>query len=164
MNNLEKIILKIIELKFKLTVKLPAAKKVYSSSWKAAHSTSAPAFLGGILRFSPMLATTRLVAWMKPIALIVQGNPAVGKSCLAIAGKISPPVALPHAVIPMASPLFLLKYVDTVATVGQKRQPLPRPMHTPWARNSCQYFVQTDVVKMPSNWKAVPRRNTSRKY
>lgn len=88
---------------------------------------------------------------MKPIALIVQGNPAVGKSCLAIAGKISPPVALPHAVIPMARPLFLLKYVDTVATVGQKRQPLPRPMHMPWARNSCQYLVQTDVVKMPSN-------------
>lgn len=104
---------------------------MYSSSLKAAHSTSAPAFLGGILRLSPIFATTRLATWMKPIALIVQGNPAVGNSCLAIAGKISPPVALPHAVMPMASPLFLLKYVDTVATVGQKRQPLPMPMHMP---------------------------------
>lgn len=101
---------------------------------------------------------------MNPIALIVHGNPAVGNSCLAIAGKISPPVALPQAVIPMATPLFLLKYVEIVAIVGQKRQPFPRPMHTPCAKKSCQYLVHTDVVKMPSSWKEVPMRNTSRKY
>lgn len=101
---------------------------------------------------------------MNPIALTVQGKPAVGSSCLAMAGKIRPPVALPQAVMPMASPLFLLKYVDTVATVGQKRHPLPMPMQTPWARKSCQYFVHTAVVKMPRSWKVVPRRKTSRKY
>jgi hypothetical protein len=134
----------------KLTVKAPAAKKVYSSSVKAPHSTSAPAFLGGILRLSPTLASNSPNAWRNPMALTVQGNPTEGNSCLAMAGKISPPVELPHAVMPMARPRFLLKYVDTVATVGQKRQPLPMPMQTPWARNSCQYLVHTDVVKIPS--------------
>lgn len=44
-----------------------------------------------------MRAVSKVTSWMNPMALIVHPNPTEGNSVLTILGKISPPVALPHA-------------------------------------------------------------------
>lgn len=85
-------------------MKLPAAKKVYSNSSKAAHSTTAPVLLGGTLVLSPQTATTNPKACTNPTARTVHPNPTRGSNSLAMAGKIRPPVADPHAEMPIASP------------------------------------------------------------
>jgi hypothetical protein len=105
---------------------------------KLFQSTNAPAFLGGILGFIPILQMIKHPNWINPKALIVQANPIFGSNCCTIAGKIIPPVADPAAARPIARLLFLLKYVLNKLRLGQKRQPFPRPQQTPWARKSCQ--------------------------
>lgn len=46
------------------------------------------------------------------------------------------PTLLPLAARPVAKDRFLLKYVETIATLGMKRQPHPSPTQTPCARNT----------------------------
>ncbi len=104
----------------------------------ALHSTNGPLLLGFTRGRKNIPHTTSAASCINPMALIVHANPALGNSSLAMPGKINPPVALPDATIPMAKFLLLLKYVDTIDMVGQKRHPFARPMHTPCARNNCQ--------------------------
>lgn len=74
-----------------------------------------------------------------------------------------PPTPLPQVVMPIASERRLLKYVDTMATAGQKRQPLSIPTQTPCARNICQYFVHADVVNVPVTVRIAPEIDSGRK-
>jgi hypothetical protein len=55
--------------------------------------------LEGSSAFMKMRAVSKVTSWMNPMALIVHPNPTEGNSVLTILGKISPPVALPHAAI-----------------------------------------------------------------
>lgn len=79
-----------------------------------------------------------------------------------MAGNTRPPVTEPQAVMPMARDRFLLKYVDTVDTAGQKTKPLPMPMHMPCDNSNCQYCVAADVQNMPTVMKTVPQISTGR--
>jgi hypothetical protein len=147
-----------------LTKNIPAANRVYGSSLKAAHSTMGPALLGGSLCLAKMMQVSKHASCTKPSALSVQPNPTFGRSCWTIAGKTSPPVALPHATMPMAKLLFLEKYVETKLIIGQKRHPFPRPRHTPCAKNSCQYCVDKDAMNSPRICRTVPRTIICLKY
>lgn len=81
-----------------------------------------------------------------------------------MAGKINPPVAPPQAQIPTAIGFLLEKYVDTTATIGQKRNPLPIPQQTPCARKICQYCVDSEAINIPSRLTIVPNTATSQQY
>lgn len=37
------------------------------------------------------------------------------------------------------------------------------PVQIPWARNNCQYLLQTEVVKTPSRMRTVPMTKVCRK-
>ena len=74
-----------------------------------------------------------------------------------------PPVEVPNAVRPMAKARRLWKYVATMARVGQKRHPFPRPTHTPWAIKTCQYWVHADAVRVPRTTSTAPTVETERK-
>jgi hypothetical protein len=56
------------------------------------------------------------------------------------------------------------KYVGNKAKVGQNMNPLPTPMHRPWARKSCQYVVQSEVMKTPTRRMMAPAAQTTLKY
>lgn len=94
---------------------------------------------------------------------MVHEKPIVGSNCRAIMGNMTPPVTEPQALIPTAMALFLRKYVDMMAKAGQNMQPSPVPMHSPWARMNCQYFVQKDVQITPEILKMLPMMKTCRK-
>lgn len=93
---------------------------------------------------------------IKPIALIVHGKPAVGKSCCTTIGKTTPPVHDPNAAKPTAKDLFLAKYVVSRLMVGQKCNPFAIPVQSACERKSCQYLVAKLVAKIPSNCNADP--------
>jgi hypothetical protein len=97
---------------------------------------------------------------MNPIALIVQPKPAEGSSDLTSSGKMTPPVTLPEAPMPMARDRLVLQYVATIARAGQKSSPLPRPTHTPWARKICQYRVQAEAAMVPTATRTMPEAKT----
>lgn len=90
------------------------------------------------------------------MALIVQPNPMLGSSVLAMLGKTSPPTVLPHAAAANATALLRAKYVDITVMAGVNRKPLPMPVQTPCARNTCQYVVEIDVMKVPTTIKTAP--------
>lgn len=94
---------------------------------------------------------------------MVAANPCAGNSWRTMLGNTNPPVAVPHAAMPMARLRLVVKYVDSVEMHGQNRHPLPSPMQMPSASSTCQYCVATDTVKMPMIWKATPSANTWRK-
>jgi hypothetical protein len=50
-------------------------------------------------------------------------------------GYMTLPKLPPEAVIPIARARLVVKYVATVATLGKKMKPVPRPTVKPWARN-----------------------------
>jgi hypothetical protein len=148
----------------KLTKNMPQANNEYGASLKLGKSINAPFFRGGTLGFNQILHTTKHASCINANALIVHGNPTFGNSCCTIAGYTMPPVALPAAANPIARLLFLLKYVLNNASVGQNSAPFPNPQHTPWARKSCQYVVDREVMKTPKTAMKDPIRNTGRKY
>jgi hypothetical protein len=49
-----------------------------------------------------------------------------------------PAMLEPEAAIPVARAFLVLKYVETMATDGMKRQPEPIPIQRPCARMTCQ--------------------------
>lgn len=100
---------------------------------------------------------------VKPRLRIVQPNPILGSSCWTMTGKTKPPVAEPAAAMPIARLFFLLKYVDTNASIGQNKQPFPRPVQTPCARKSCQYWVEREAIMIPKVLRMEPRKNMERK-
>lgn len=80
-------------------------------------------------------------------------------------GNTNPPVPVPHATIPIATARLLSKYVATTAIVGQNKNPFPNPIHTPCARNNCQYDPPAKLdEKIPSTCSAEPKASTGRKY
>lgn len=52
----------------------------------------------------------------------------------------------PVAARPSAVDRRVEKYVPTMATLGMNDIPAPIPTHRPWAKISCQYFVQIEVT------------------
>jgi hypothetical protein len=56
-----------------------------------------------------ILTIINVPATMKPTALIVHEKPMRGRICCTVAGKTTPPVAVPDATIPIAKLLFLEK-------------------------------------------------------
>jgi hypothetical protein len=46
---------------------------------------------------------------------------------------------------------------------GVKMSPLPRPVHTPCAKKTCQYVVEADVVNVPRTIKIPPVATVLRK-
>ena len=131
---------------------------------KLAQSTRAPVFLGGTRGFSPMQHRTKHPSCTNPKALMVHGYPIRGRSCSTIAGNTMPPEPLPAAPMARAKLLFVVKYVLSKLTQGQNRNPFPRPQHRPWARKSCQYWVDRDAMKVPKTHLTVPAIITGRKY
>lgn len=51
----------------------------------------------------------KVTSWTNPIILVVQTNPIVGISVLAMLGNTSPPTVLPQAATAMARALLLVK-------------------------------------------------------
>lgn len=44
-----------------------------------------------------------------------------------------------------------------MATVGMYIKPIPSPVHIPWARKICQYFVARLVMNVPNTPRKHPR-------
>jgi hypothetical protein len=139
------------------------ANKAYGSSLKAAHSTSGPDLLGGSLGFRNTAHRTMVIPMTKPMTLTVHPNPTFGRRDSAIAGYTRPPVAEPDAATPRASERFLRKYVEQIVMEGMKTSPLPRPTQMPCARKTCQYVVQSEVIKIPTSWIIMPMMKVRRK-
>jgi hypothetical protein len=131
---------------------------------KADHSTSGPAFRGGILVLRNIAAVIPSTSITRPSALTVQAKPIFGSSCWTIAGITIPPVVAPVAAIPIANERFFAKYVLNKLIVGTNCKPLPIPWQTPCARNICQYLVHKLVMKTPRSCKTSPLIKTGRKY
>lgn len=143
---------------------MPIAKNRYPFSLKEAKSTQGPAFLGGSLGRRSKFAMIKVTSCTKPIALTVQANPILPRSCLAIEGKMSPPTGLPVETMPKANARRLLKYVETTARLGVNIRPLPKPVQSPCARRSCQNVSLREVMKTPRRVKAEPAAKVARKY
>lgn len=68
-----------------------------------------PVVLGGILVRARVIISARLARITNPITLTVQPKPILGRSCWAMIGKTTPPVAAPDAAQEIASDLFVEK-------------------------------------------------------
>ena len=111
---------------------------MYSISVHGVKSNNGPFPLGISLALTAASATPNVASCTNPIARIVHPNPTVGSIVRAILGKINPPAALPDAASTSATPRRREKYVVTTAMTGVNSKPLPSPVHTPCARNTCQ--------------------------
>ncbi len=140
------------------------AKNRYAGSLKAAVSTRGPLGRGGTLCRARRRTRTELTASMTPMQRIIHGKPSRGRSCWATTGYTMPPRTLPHVLIEMARDRLLEKYVATLAMTGVYARPAPRPLQTPWARNSCQYSVAADAAKAPSTWRSEPATRRALKW
>lgn len=78
-------------------------------------------------------------------------------------GYIRPPVHDPDAAMPIANARFFEKYVESRDIVGQNISPLPIPVHSPCAKNSCQYWVQSEVMNIPDRCRQNPVTKMGRK-
>ena len=116
--------------------------------WRT-RSRRGPDVRGGSRVFISARVTEVMLSMRKPKARIVQGKPIFGRSVSTIAGKTIPPVAFPLAAMARAKARFFEKYVEMQANAGVNKRPLPMPVHTPWAKNNCQYSVQRDVMNIP---------------
>jgi hypothetical protein len=101
---------------------------------------------------------------MKPIALKVHPKPIDGSKVLAILGYIKPPVTLPHETTPITMGSLLLKYMVISVIIGVRRSPLPRPVHSPCERTTCQYSSVKDVMNVPSVTSIAPDIVVMRRY
>lgn len=90
------------------------------------------------------------------MARTVHPKPMRGSSSRTMLGNTRPPVALPDAVMPMASDRRFWNQVARTARLGQNRKPFPSPTQRPWARKNCQYCVQAEVEKVPSSDRTAP--------
>lgn len=77
-------------------------------------------------------------------------------------GYMTPPREEPEAEMPIARARFLLKYEGRTEVAVMKSAPPPRPQQMPWARISCQYLSQRDIIIMPSATEKEPKRTSSR--
>ena len=128
----------------------------YGISLNADSSTTGPDFLGGNLGRKKARQRLRHAKLINPITLTVHANPIDPSRYLTTMGYKPPPKEFPLVTIATAIPLFRLKYVVTKPNVGQKIIPLPNPVHSPCASNSCHRFPQRLTAKMPTSWMALP--------
>lgn len=98
------------------------------------------------------------------MTLTVHAKPILSNSCRAIIGNTTPPVTLPHVVTLIASAFFFVKYVDTFASAGVYDIPAPNPPQIPWAKKSCQYSVQRDVMNTARTCRVQPTMSRERKW
>ena len=117
----------------------PVTNNVNRSSLKVGYSTIGPDRGGGIRCLRKAIATIFMAGITKLIIRTVQGNPILYKSYCTIARKISPPVALPQAPMPIASDRLVVKYVgrsegwaeeqpvanSCTQSLGEKELPVP---------------------------------------
>ena len=122
-----------------------------------------PDLLGGSLGFRNTAHRTMVTPMTKPITLTVHPNLTFGRRDSAIAGYTRPPVAEPDAATPRASARFLRKYVEQIVMEGMKTSPLPRLTQMPCARKTCQYVMQSEVIKIPTSWIIMPMMKVRRK-
>jgi hypothetical protein len=77
---------------------------------------------------------------------------------------MTPPSELPLAAMPIARPIFVLKYVDKMAMLGTNNAPVPTPTHTACARRTCQYVVHRLSIICPNTSITDPKIKRYRKY
>src|SRR5262245_4712173 len=129
-------------------MKAPIVKSRYGGSLKALHSTRGPALLGfsrGLIRTNDV---TEKRSATNPQHLTAQAKPTWGIRYCIIDGNTILPRPVPMAEQARASVRLFLKYELATDRGGMNMVPSPRPIHTPWDKKKCQYWVPKLVMKV----------------